>query len=87
MPGVTGAGSLIWSVGWHYDHAGTNNTKKRIDMMTNVAWSILPLLFLILIYVGTIALAIYLVIRFIRAHERIASALEDAARKAKSDGK
>jgi hypothetical protein len=41
-------------------------------MMTNVAWSILPLLLLILIYVGTIALAIYLVIRFIRAHERIA---------------
>ena len=56
-------------------------------MMTNAAWGIIPLLLLGLVYIIPIILVVWLVIRFIRAHERIASALEDAARKEKGDGK
>ena len=56
-------------------------------MMTNLAWGIVPFLLLVLLYGIPIIIAIYFVIRFLRAHERIASALEDAARKEKNDGK
>jgi hypothetical protein len=56
-------------------------------MITNLAWGIAPFLLLVLLYGIPVIIAIYLVIRFLRAHERIASALEEAARKTKGDGK
>jgi hypothetical protein len=44
----------------------------------NILTQFVPLL-LVLVYIGLVVFAIVLVVRFVRAHERIARALEDAA--------
>jgi hypothetical protein len=48
---------------------------------------IIPILFIMAICGSVIFVIVYALMRFVRAHERVASALENIARKQQDDGK